>query len=133
MSMSRVGPDRWLAAVSPHGGLDYLCDDGPGLALHRTKAGRRKLRLFACACARRVWELVPAGLCRAAIGLAERLADRGLDSGPVAVLSDYDDRTGPLSGRHAADAAMACVNSNIRYAIAVAAQAAARAVAWARL
>jgi hypothetical protein len=39
--------------------------------------GARKLRLFACACARRVWHLTPAEPFRAAVELAERLADGG--------------------------------------------------------
>jgi hypothetical protein len=131
-----LSPERWLTAASPHGGIDYLCNDGrsgdPGLAQNRSKAGRRKLRLFACACVRRVWPWVPEGSCREAVELAERLADGEAVAGRVADLSEEPSRTGPLSRRHAANAATACLHKTIRYAATFAAQAAARAVAFAR-
>ena len=40
--------------------------------------GDRKLRLFACACARRVWHLIPDKPFRGAVELAEEFADVGL-------------------------------------------------------
>jgi hypothetical protein len=39
------------------------------------RASERKLRLYAVACARLVWDLVPAGLMRDAVEAAERSAD----------------------------------------------------------
>jgi hypothetical protein len=59
------------------------CDDpGPMLAFLRATGGvsRRKLRLFACACCRHVWEELPEAADRAAVVAAERYAD-GLASG----------------------------------------------------
>jgi hypothetical protein len=41
----------------------------------RTRVGRRKLRLFCCACARQVWELIPEAEGRAAVEVCERYAD----------------------------------------------------------
>jgi hypothetical protein len=44
------------------------------LNVHKTKWGKRKLRLFACGCCRRFWkQLSPA--CRAAVEFAEQFAD----------------------------------------------------------
>src|SRR5262245_12376532 len=130
-----VNEDQWLGAISPRGGLDYLCSDGQsarvGLSLNRLKAGRRKLRLFLCACARRVWELIPAGPCRRAVELGERLAEGEDVAARVAALPDGPDDSDPLSRRHAGHAALACVETNIRWAAVVATQAAAMAAAWA--
>ena len=45
------------------------------LAFLRDKASDRKLRLFACACCRLVWPLLPAGAARARVEAAEHRAD----------------------------------------------------------
>jgi hypothetical protein len=131
-----VNEKQWLTAAAPRAGLDYLCSDGlyarAGLSAHRRKAGRRKLRLFLCACARRVWELIPPGLCRKAVALGERLADGEEVAARVAALDFWQDR-GALSRRHAAHAAGVCVEKNLRWASVVGADAAAMAAAWALL
>jgi hypothetical protein len=49
----------------------------------RTRAGRRKLRLFGCACYRRVAHLFPDEPGWHAVGLAERLADGGATQAEV--------------------------------------------------
>src|SRR5262245_23853231 len=56
----------WLAGTEPRWMLEYL---------GRT-ARSRKLRLFACACARRAWHRIKDPVCRQAVETAERFADR---------------------------------------------------------
>ncbi|HWG44995.1 MAG TPA: hypothetical protein VN688_19655 [Gemmataceae bacterium] len=57
---------RWLA-----------CEDNPEPMLRYMlgKTGDRKLRLFACACVRRVWSLLQDERSRTAVEVAERYAD----------------------------------------------------------
>jgi hypothetical protein len=124
-----VNPKQWLQATDPHGGLYYLC--GEKVRANRSKAGRRKLRLFLCACARRVWDLIP-GSCRRAVELGERLCE-GENGAVRSAAPGARPMTGPLECRHAADAAQACAETNIRWAADVGAHAAAMATAWAHV
>lgn len=62
---------RWLTAATP---LQLLGHTRRGLRATRTKAGRRKLRLFGCACARRVWPALRPEQ-QAIVETAERAAD----------------------------------------------------------
>jgi hypothetical protein len=56
---------EWLACTEPLPMLEFL----------RGKVSDRKLRLFACASCRNIWECLPAPECRAALELTERYAD----------------------------------------------------------
>jgi hypothetical protein len=58
--------DEWLACTQPRAMLPVLAD----------MVSKRKLRLFACACCRRVWDLLPDARSRRAVEVAERFADR---------------------------------------------------------
>jgi hypothetical protein len=122
---------EWLEAISPGGGVHYLCDSG--LGTHRRKAGRRKLRLFACACARRIWDLIPPGPHRQAVEDGERLCEGIGKAKSSDELINLDVRGSGLSRVHAADAAAACIEKTIWWAASFGSQAAARAVAWARM
>lgn len=81
---------RWLGAAMPGPMLQALMD--------RPKSGTldRKLRLFACACVRRVWHLLEDDRSRAAVEVAERYAD-GL------ARSDELDAAGDEAGVAASD------------------------------
>lgn len=59
---------EWLACTDPRVLLDHV----------RSRAGGRKLRLFACACARQVWAHLADPRSRAAVEAAERFADGGV-------------------------------------------------------
>jgi hypothetical protein len=50
-------------------------DPGPMLEFLGGKASDRKLRLFACACVRRVWPALPQGLAHEVVRLSEDYAD----------------------------------------------------------
>lgn len=57
--------DRWLA-----------CDDPTEMLRHFPgKPSPRKLRLFNCACCRRIWDRLPDEACRQAVEISERFAD----------------------------------------------------------
>jgi len=62
---------QWLTGTDPRPLLDYA---EVYLKAARTKVGRRKLRLFGCACCRRLWHKLEDG-GRRSVELAERYAD----------------------------------------------------------
>jgi hypothetical protein len=59
---------EWLACTEPGRMLGFL----------RRKASKRKLRLFACACCRRVWHLLTDERSQRAVEAAEQYADRAI-------------------------------------------------------
>jgi hypothetical protein len=65
---------EWLACEDPRPMLFDLAD-------------KRKLRLFACAACRRIWELMPDDACREAIEASERYADGLITDESLGLLS----------------------------------------------
>ena len=68
---------EWLACGDP----------GPMLVFLRGGASERKLRLFACACCRRLWHLLVSNSARQAVEVAERHADGRADDAEAAAAS----------------------------------------------
>ncbi len=64
---------EWLACDDPKPMMRYV----------QTKASARKLRLFACACARRAWSLLTGVPGRRAVEVAEAFADGGASLGEL--------------------------------------------------
>lgn len=62
---------EWLASDDPRPMLNHQRPDGVWLV----DASDRKLRLFACACCRRVWRWIPNVDARVAVEVAERFED----------------------------------------------------------
>src|SRR5580704_10224134 len=60
---------EWLACTDPKPMLDFL----------KGKASNRKLRLFAVACCRRIWDLLVDDRWRATVETVERFADGRAD------------------------------------------------------
>jgi hypothetical protein len=63
---------EWLKCDDPLKMLMWLRTQG---RVPRFKSGRRKLRLFASACCRRLWDHLPNDACRRAVEINERHAD----------------------------------------------------------
>src|SRR5215475_9925251 len=61
----------WLACSRPASMLNFLSRE----SMARRRTSDRKLRLFAVACCRRIWHLLPDQRCRKAVQTAEDFAD----------------------------------------------------------
>jgi hypothetical protein len=67
---------EWLACTNPKPMLEHL---RLVANMTRREAGRRKLRLFGCACCRRVWHLMVNEADKRAVEVAEQFADGRAD------------------------------------------------------
>src|SRR5438045_3068528 len=71
----------WLICSDPHEMLDYFGKSDESwlqrlwLPFRGNQPRDRKLQLFACACCRHLWELLPDARSRGAIEVCERYAD----------------------------------------------------------
>ena len=63
---------EWLSEQHDSQGMVFSLR---GTRVTRTKAGKRKLRLFACACCRLTWKLLTDPLLRQAVEVAERFSE----------------------------------------------------------
>jgi hypothetical protein len=76
---------EWLASEQAKDMFRCLRDQ---FNTHRKKVGRRKLRLFGCACCRQHWQYLTDPRSRAAVEYAERLADGEADERLQVVLCE---------------------------------------------
>jgi hypothetical protein len=76
------------------GHAQYMAHMLGELRFPRTKSGRRKLRLYAVGCCRRVWDLLPREQLRTAVELAERFAD---GEGDKVKLAAIENRVRPMN------------------------------------
>ncbi len=69
--------EEWLACTEPNKMLAFLRGNFPYRVspFLRSQVGRRKLRLFVCACCRRIWHLLTDERSRAAVEAGERHAE----------------------------------------------------------
>jgi hypothetical protein len=84
--------DEWLASNDLRRMLRCLCEQ---FRWNDDRNGQRKMRLFACALARTVWDLVPAGSCQEAVAACEQFADgdipeEQIQDHPLALLREWD-------------------------------------------
>jgi hypothetical protein len=83
---------------------EWLACDKPELMLKHLRSGvsDRKRRLFACACCRKVWRLLPDGYSRAGLEDAERFADGKIGRERMVIVHEL---TLPASAYQGVDAA----------------------------
>jgi hypothetical protein len=70
---------EWLASTDLFAMLEYLKEKAFSVhhadTMSQYQASERKLRLFGCACCRKVWHLIPNWECRSAIEVVEKVLD----------------------------------------------------------
>lgn len=92
---------EWLNSTDPAAMLEFLCDVHPRSGQPTAmRPSDRKLRLFACAVVRQVWDRLTDERSRRAVEVAEQHAEGEVSYGTMheAVLDAYD---GPDGGLHA--------------------------------
>jgi hypothetical protein len=80
-----LSEQEWLTAESPYLLIQHLHQH---LNISRVPGGQRRLRLFRCACCRAVWDLFDDDLCRQAVELSERYADRAASRAQLKAVHD---------------------------------------------
>lgn len=99
---------EWNSCTDVQAMLEWLGQAG--------KADERKLRLFACACGRRVWQLLKDAESRAAVEVAERFAD-GLERKSTLAAARSRARRAAVAQRGAAYVAWRAAFEKIQAAI----------------
>lgn len=104
---------KWLSSDDVEGMLDWLRRSAPTMSEH---AGR-KLRLFDCACCRRIWSILTDKRSRKAVEIAEKFAD-GMASEVelAAARQDAKDAASAIQGQHGSYAAEGCATWAAVYA-----------------
>jgi hypothetical protein len=92
---------EWQASTDRNALLGHLAKH---CGVTRSRQGRRKLRLFGCACVRRVWRRLTDQRSRAAVEVAERYADGLASAGELKQVAG--------AAKEAADAAAAATGSD---------------------
>src|SRR5687768_8837014 len=80
----------WLALEDPYTMLDSVLS---------ASTQTRKLRLFAAACCRRIWSLLPDDMCRQAVDTAEAVAEGSDRVAPAALFRFGSERASKVAGR----------------------------------
>jgi hypothetical protein len=102
----------WLASEDPAAMLRHL----RGHEVNRLPISDRKLRLFACACVRQVWDMLTNPRSRDAVEVAERYADGEATAKELDVAEDA--ARSPWTGsENPAGAARYCCLENIQHAV----------------
>jgi hypothetical protein len=109
---------------------EWLTSDDPETMLHSpgVKLSERKLRLFACACCRRIWDLIKDSSCRQAVEMAEAAAEGVLGLEALADIHTaaqnnkplYADASWAAAWSAAPDAALAASETSLEAAQSVA-------------
>lgn len=99
---------EWLGCTDPKAMLRFL----------RGKGSDRKLRLFACACCRRIWDRIPEQCSRQAVQISENYADGGADDEELEAAFTTADRASGSPREpgnwHALDAARLAAHPEMR-------------------